>query len=149
MKWINKIQRFMMGRYGIDDLYSFFLILYIFLFIINLFVDSSILTVIELVIIVIMFYRVLSKNIGVRRRENYYYLRVRKFVLKPINSIKRNYRDRDLYVYKKCKCCKTVLRLPLPSKRGIQVVKCPKCGNKIKFLCFRKEKIEVIRKKKK
>ena len=62
MKIINKIQRFMYGRYGIDDLYKFLFKLYLVLLIANLFINSKILLLIELVIIFIMFYRLFSKK---------------------------------------------------------------------------------------
>ena len=70
-------------------------------------------------------------------------------VLKQFRNIKRNYKDRDYYVYKNCNKCKTTLKLPLPKKKGIQHVKCPKCNNKLKFICLRCEKVEVIKNKKK
>ena len=40
----------------------------------------------------------------------------------------------------------TILRLPLPSKRGIKHVKCPKCGKRLTVVALRKLKVEVIRK---
>ena len=147
MKFIDKLRRFMIGRYGIDDLYKFLLRLYLVLFLVDIFINSLILTIIELIIVIIMFYRVLSKNIYTRKKENSSYLKLKKEILKPINNIKRNFKDRDYYVYKKCKDCKTTLKLPLPKKRGIQHVKCPKCKNKIKFISIRQEKVEVIKKK--
>ena len=148
-KWIYKIRKFMIGRYGPDDLYKFLFGIYIILFIIDLFINSNILNALELLIVLIMLYRLLSKNITRRRKENSCYLKMKKKVIKPFQNIKRNFKDRDYYVYKKCHKCKSTLKLPLPSKRGIQKVKCPTCKNRIKFLCFRQEKIEVIKKKKK
>lgn len=147
MNLIYKLQKFMIGRYGPDDLYKFLLKLYLFIFIIDLFINFEILTLIELFIVIIMFYRFLSKNIKQRRKENDTYLKIKKKISKPFKNIKRNYLDRDYHVYKKCSKCKSTLKLPLPPKRGVQHVKCPTCKNKIKFLCLRKEKIEVIKKK--
>lgn len=149
MNFIDKLRRFMIGRYGIDDLYNFLFRLYLILFLIDIFINSKILTIIELIIVIIMFYRFLSKNIYTRQKENKEYLKLKKKVLKPFNTIKRNYKDRDYYVYKKCKYCKTTLKLPLPKKRGIQYVKCPKCKKRIKFICFKQEKVEVIKAMKK
>lgn len=149
MKLIYKLQKFMIGRYGPDELYNFLLKLYLVVFIINIFVNSKILNIIELLTIVILFYRFLSKNIKRRREENKVYLKLKTNILKPFKNLKRNYRERNNYVYKKCFKCKTTLRLPLPTKRGIQHAKCPKCKKKINFLCLRKEKIEIIKNKKK
>lgn len=149
MNWKYKLQRFMIGRYGSDDLYKFLFMLYIILFIIDLFIQSRVLGTLELLIVLIIFYRFFSKNISRRRKENKSYLDLKKRVLKPFKNIKRNYQDRDYYVYKKCHKCKTTLKLPLPPKRGIQRVKCPTCKNRIKFLCLRQEKVEIIKKGKK
>ena len=91
----------------------------------------------------------LGKNIGsIGYIENKKYLKLKNKVLKKINNLKRNFNDRDYYVYKKCRKCKSILKLPLPSKRGIQTVKCPKCRNRFKFICIRKKKIEVIKNRK-
>lgn len=127
MKFITKLQKFMQGRYGPDELYNFLLILYILLFILDLFINSTIITLIELLIVLLMFYRFFSKNIYTRQKENKWYLNQKNKISKPFNNIKRNFKDRKYHVYKKC----------------------PKCKNKFKFLVLRQEKIEVIKNKKK
>lgn len=139
----------MYGRYGPDELYKFLFKVYFLLFIIDLFINSKILTISELIIVFLMFFRFFSKNIYKRSRENSIYLKYRKFCLKPIENLKRNYKDRKYYKYKKCRHCKTTLRLPLPNSRGIKHAKCPNCKKRITMICFRKEKIEIIRKKEK
>ena len=146
MKFIYKLQRFMMGRYGIDEVYKFLFVIYMLLFLLGLFVKWEILTYLEVIVVVIMFYRVFSKNIFSRKKEEKLYLQLKKKVSKPFYNIKRNFLDRDYYVYKKCHNCGKTLKLPLPPKRGIQKVKCPSCKKKIKFLCLRMEKVEVIKK---
>lgn len=145
MKWQNKFQKFMYGRYGVDELYKFLFGLYIITFIINIFLDSIILEVIGLILVLITFYRVFSKKIYQRNKENKYFLKIQKQLLKPIKNLKRNIQDRD-HIYKKCPKCKTTLKLPLPYERGIKRTKCPKCKKQISFLCLKKEKIEIIRK---
>ena len=139
MDFKTKLLKFMYGRYGVDQLYRFLFILYFLLFFINLFIKSSIITYINIIIVIFMFYRVFSKNI---------YLKYKNILLKPIKKLKRNYHDRKQYVYKKCSKCKTTLRLPLPDKRGIKHVVCPECGNKIKLFILRQKKIEIIRNRK-
>ena len=66
----NKLRTFMIGRYGIDELYKVLLVIYTILVLINIFIRSKIITVIEVLFIIIMLYRVLSKNIYQRRKEN-------------------------------------------------------------------------------
>lgn len=148
MKFINKLQKFMYGRYGLDDLGNFLFKIYLVLLIINLFVKSYILTIIELLIVVIVLYRFLSKNIYKRSNENVRFRKLKKKIFKPFSNIKRNIKDKD-HVYKKCHYCKTTLKLPVPNKRGFKKVKCPECKKRNKFLILKKMKIELIRNKKK
>ena len=144
---MNKIQKFMHGRYGTDELYKFLFILYIVLVILNLFLNNTIILILELLLIFIIFYRFLSKNIYARSNENQMYLKIRNSLSYPFKNINRNRKDKQ-HIYKKCHKCKTTLKLPLPSERGIKHAKCPKCGKRVTFFTFRKEKIEVIMKKK-
>lgn len=144
MKWQSKLQKFMYGRYGVDELYKFLFGLYLFIIIIDLFLNNIILTILELLIIVIIFYRVLSKNIYQRNKENQKYLKLKKNIIKPFRNIKRNVLDKD-NIYKKCSKCKTTLKLPLPYERGIKHTKCPKCSKRLTFLVLKKQKIEIIR----
>lgn len=145
MKWMEKFYKFMSGRYGIDELYYVFFYSYIILVCISLFFKVPYLFWVELILFVIMFSRVFSKNIVNRRKENRFYLKVRSNVSKPFQNIKRNWKDRKEFIYKKCHKCQTTLRLPLPSERGLKHVTCPKCQKKLTIFCFRKEKVEIIK----
>lgn len=146
-KYIAKIQKFMYGRYGIDELYNFLFKLYIGLLIIDLFVKWDILLYIELLVVIIMLYRMFSKNISKRRKENKKFLSIKSSVMKPFQTWGKQLRDKN-NIYKKCSKCKTVIRLPLPNNYGIKHVKCPKCKKKLSVLCLKKEKIEIIKKNK-
>lgn len=137
----NKLRTFMIGRYGIDELYKLLLIIYTLIIFINIFIKSKILSIIELFLVVIIFYRALSKNIKQRRKENDMYLKFKNKVLSKINFIKRKYKDRNTHMYKKCPKCRQKIRLPL--KKGKHTVKCPKCSHKFKVRCLRNEKIKV------
>lgn len=144
MKFKSKIQKFMYGRYGSDELYIFLFRLYFLLFIINIFLNSNLLMFLELLTIIVMFYRFFSKNIYKRSNENVAFIRVKKKILKPLDNIKRNFKDNN-HIYKRCPKCKTVLRLPIPFERGIKKTKCPNCNHKMKVLVLRKQKIEIIK----
>ena len=48
------------------------------------------LTIIELLLLIIMIYRSMSRDISKRRNENKIYLGIKKNLLKPFNNIKRN-----------------------------------------------------------
>ena len=147
MKWLYKIQRFMIGRYGIDELYKFLFNVYLILFFSNIFLRNSIITKIEFIILFIAIYRVLSKNIKQRRKENKMFLKVKKNIIKPFLNIKRNLQDKE-HIYKKCSCG-TTLKLPLPKKYGIKHAKCPDCKKRVAFFALKKEKIIIIPKENK
>lgn len=144
---INKIRKFMYGRYGVDDLYSFLFKIYILLLIINVFVKSSIISYLELCLVIFMFFRVFSKNIYTRSNENVKFLKLKKKILSPFKNIKRNFGDKE-HIYRKCRKCHKILKLSLPYERGFKTIKCPKCGNRKKTLILKKQKIEIIKKKK-
>lgn len=143
MNFIYKIAKFMYGRYGIDNLSKFIFKIIFILFLFNILFRTYILLIIELFLLVLVIYRILSKNIYRRNKENQIYLKIKNQILKPFQNIKRNMHDKD-HIYKKCKKCKKVLKLPLPEKRGIKHVKCPNCKKRITFITFRKQKIEII-----
>lgn len=140
-KIIYKLYKFMYGRYGIDDLYKLVLILCISISFINIFINSKILTIVETLLIIILIYRSMSKNISKRETENNKYLKLKKNIKNRVNLLKRKWNDRNTHMYKKCPKCKTTLRLPL--KKGKHTCSCPKCHNKFKIRCYKNEKIRV------
>jgi len=80
-KFNEKLREFMYGRNGFDQLNLFLMIIYLIVFIINSFADTLVLAIIELILVIIWFFRVYSRNLEKRRKENYVYLRVQGKVL--------------------------------------------------------------------
>lgn len=140
-KFINKIQRFLNGRYGPDELYKFMLIICLIIIIVNMFVNSVILRVLELIVFGVSLYRFLSKKKSKRSKENKKYLEIVGKIRGYFDYQKKKYKDRNTHMYKKCPKCRQKLRLPL--KKGIHTVKCPSCKEKFEVKCRRNEKIEV------
>lgn len=141
MNFQERLKKFMKGRYGPDELYMFLFKLYIILLILNIFINSKIINIVELLIFLIIFYRFFSKKIYKRANENNKFIEI-KNKIKNFN-IKSN-KNKD-YIYKKCRKCKTTLRLPLPYERGIKYAKCPKCKSKVRMLVLRKQKVEIVK----
>lgn len=139
--FINKVQRFLNGRYGPDELYKFMLIICLIIIIVNMFVNSVILRVLELIVFGIALYRFLSKKKSKRIKENNKYLEFKGKIKGYFDYQKKKYKDRNTHMYKKCPKCGQKLRLPL--KKGIHTVKCPNCKEKFEVKCRRNEKIEV------
>ena len=147
MNLLSKLVAFMYGRYGTDELSHFLLIVYIIIFFIHLFFRIPILFILELLLIFIVFYRTFSKKIFQRKKENQIFLKFKRILTKPFEIMIKNQKDKD-HVYKKCHKCKTILRLPLPSKHGIKHTKCPKCKKKLTIFTLKYQKIEIIKTKK-
>ena len=141
MKFGDRYIKFMKDRYGIDELYKFLLLICFVLLVINTFVSNNIIRLFEVLLIVIIFYRYMSKNIKLRKKENDKYLEIKDKIIKLFDYNKKKYTDRNTHMYKKCPKCKQKIRLPL--KKGKHTVKCPNCGNKFDVACHKDEKIKV------
>lgn len=148
MKFKDKVNSFLFNRNGIDELGIFTMWVYIFVTIFNTFTNTFIGDLTGLLLVILIFFRMFSKNIKARTKENNIHKKITSFLFKPFINIKRNIQDKD-HVYKRCHKCKTVLKLPLPDKRGINHAKCPKCKKSLTLITFKKQKIELITKKSK
>lgn len=120
----EKIQRFFYGRYGLDRLNQFILVLALIIEVINLFFRSFVLNGIFYVLILIYMFRILSKNIVARSIENDKYLRYKKFVIRRGKTFQSNIKDRE---HKVVLCPKCAQMVRLPRKRGKLEVTCPNC----------------------
>ena len=141
MKFGDRYIKFMKDRYGIDELYKFLLLICFVLLVINTFISNNIIRLFEVLLIVIIFYRYMSKNIKLRKQENDKYLEIKNKIIKLFDYNKKKYKDRNTHMYKKCPKCKQKIRLPL--KKGKHTVKCPNCGNRFDVACHKDEKIKV------
>lgn len=124
-----KLQSFMMGRYGIDDFYYFLLICYTVLLLINCFLRSASISIALWLILGYTLFRILSKNISARQKENAKYLILKNRTIKSFKRTKERFRDKE-HVYRKCPHCKATLRFP--RKKGKHDAVCPKCRKNLK-----------------
>jgi predicted SprT family Zn-dependent metalloprotease len=124
----ERVYRFMYGRNGTDALCKALFVVYLILIIVNLFVKqpyATIMSALELALGAYIIFRIMSRNIYQRQRENQWYLRQVGRVKGFFALQKNKRRDRKTHVYRKCKHCKNVLRLP--RSKGKHTVKCPCC----------------------
>ena len=128
MRFKDKMIRFMMGRYGNDQLNNFILALIVAVLIVEMFIDSIAVTAIYLALWCLMIFRMMSRNVYKRRAENDKFIKLWNPIKNKLKLIKNKYRDRKTHVYKKCPQCKTVLRLP--KQQGKHTVKCPRCSER-------------------
>ncbi len=129
----EKIWKFMQGRNGFDELCFFTLFLTLIAGIIVMFLNDIPGIIVNLIIISLhswWLFRYLSKNLYKRRKENADFMRLVKGFKGFFRLQRDRMRDRKTHVYRKCKNCKAVLRLP--KKPGEHTVCCPQCSHRFK-----------------
>lgn len=120
----EKITRFMMGRNGVDDL-SRFLNVVVFIFLLLGIFVSSFLSTLGFGILTYQYFRILSRNVYQRFRENTIYLNLRSGMIRWLFVRKQRFSERKAYRFFTCPSCKQVLRVP--RGKGRIVLTCPKC----------------------
>lgn len=125
MNFRYKLIRFMSGRYGLDTLFYVLFSVAAVLSLINCFVRSYILQIIVYAIVIFAFFRVMSRNIEKRRRENAVFIRIAS-KLKERKELRDRRKADYNHIYKKCPHCRAVLRLP--RRKGRHETVCPKCN---------------------
>ena len=142
---MNKIYKFMDGRYGIDELYKFLLIICTILILLNTIIKkqnnryhrtNNINNINNKIFIKKQIQKAKRKpNIYQNKKQNY----------KILSISKKRYQDHNTHIYRKCPKCKQKIRLPL--KKGKHTVKCPNCQHHFIVKCPRneKKKIEIVK----
>lgn len=124
-KLSGKISKFFRGRNGFDDLAKLSIILSIVVFLIYGFwpkgIVKTILSFVYLGLLVYAYFRVLSKKVYKRSKEN------KKYV-GAIKMIKTRWKQRKTHKFYRCPKCKTWLRVP--KGRGKITITCVKCSTK-------------------
>lgn len=139
--FMQKLNNFMYGRYGLDKLTGFLILLNLLLNGIGSFMRNRIAYYIFYVLALAVFgfavFRVLSKNIEKRRREGEWFdnLLVRTNYTEHFRKMKRWFKRQGLrfkyfktHRFRVCPNCGENLRLS--KKRGKRNITCPICGNK-------------------
>lgn len=118
-----KLARFMYGRNGVDQLSNFMLYGSFIILLPTLFIKNDKVRMIFLilfwVIVIINYYRIFSKNIYKRQKENNYFV-------SKLNYLKTRFTQRKTYRFYDCPKCHTHLRVPKGA--GLITITCKKCG---------------------
>jgi DNA-directed RNA polymerase subunit RPC12/RpoP len=124
----DKLLRFMQGRYGTDHLSKFMMIVgLVFLFIASIF-PNSIVYLISLLLIIISYIRIFSKDHQKRYKENQWFLKHFGSIYNIIPNLKRKLNQTKQYHIYKCPNCKQKIRVP--RGKGKIEIKCQKCSTK-------------------
>ena len=121
----NAIQRFMYGRYGSDQLNVFLIVLYLLLYFLSAVTEFFPLYWLSLLLLCVTLFRILSRNIPARRRENAKFLQAADPVIRWFRLRRTIRRDKD-HRYFKCPNCGQKLRVP--RGMGRITVTCRSCG---------------------
>ena len=126
--WQQRLAEWLRGRQGSDDLAIFSMNVAIVVVIVNLFARMSWLGWIALALVVYSMFRIQSKNLGARSRENEAFLKA----LGPARPWVQNPRAAmtELRTYKHARCSSCKQRVRVPRGKGKLRVTCPKCGTK-------------------
>ncbi len=128
---LERIRRFMYGRYGGNDSFSMFLfVVYIVLVVLSTIfrrtVAGPFLSLFCWLIVFYYFFRCFSRNIYKRSAENQRFLRIWNPVVNYVRFWKLRYQERGgvkkLY---RCPKCHQIIRVP--RGRGKIAITCPKC----------------------
>ncbi len=121
----ERLQRFMMGRYGVDAFSRFLMITWIVLWGIDLFINSGTLSLLSLMLLIYTYYRMLSRNIQKRYQENVKYLNIKNKFLSRLRSEKSVMKQRKTHHIYRCPNCRQKIRIP--KGKGRICITCPKC----------------------
>lgn len=121
----------MYGRRGADEFSRFLLIVTLAFIVLSWIfrgVLNSVFSFLTIVSLVYCYYRILSRDIYKRQKENAWYLQKKTAVQKWFRSVKERWVQRKDYKFFRCPSCHALLRVPR-GKGKIQLT-CRKCGNR-------------------
>lgn len=121
----EKLRNFMVGRYGVDQLGKFLLVISLIIMLLNMFIKIDIIYIINLLLLVYVNFRTFSRNYQKRSRENNFYLRNRSSFLNIFRKGKNTVNQRKVYHIYQCPNCRQKIRIP--KGKGRISITCPKC----------------------
>ncbi len=121
----NALIRFFSGRRGMDQLNVFLLVFSIVLSLLSSIFRLGILSTLSMAAWVYALFRMLSKNIPAREKENRWFLSKYTPVASNMKQAKVRFRNRKIYLYYRCPNCRAWLKLP--RNIGEKTVTCGKC----------------------
>lgn len=121
----EKVQRFMYGRYGFDELSKVSLMVTIVLMVVSMFTKNRLVYLISLALLAYSYWRALSKDIGKRQQENQKFLNIRYQSKVKWSKLKERQQQKKIYRFYKCPGCGQMVRVP--KGRGRICITCPKC----------------------
>ncbi|MFR6156151.1 MAG: hypothetical protein ACLUI7_02575 [Coprococcus sp.] len=121
----ERMQRFMAGRYGNDQLNQFIFIVAIISMVLEIITRQSLFYTLTLVLLILAYVRVFSRNINKRYEENMKFLQKKDAILNKFRRPKYYAAQRRNFHIYTCPQCKQKIRIP--KGKGKISITCPKC----------------------
>ena len=127
----ERMARFMAGRNGNDQLNRLLMLADVIALLLASLLSRTalggVLYTLALILLVLTYFRMFSRDVYRRRSENERYLREKQKLLSRLRVLRERWRQRKDYRFFTCPSCKAVMRVPR-GKGRIRVV-CQKCGS--------------------
>ena len=122
---MEKLRRFLSGRYGTDQLCIALVIVSMAIALIGRIAESFFVQIPAYLLLIWALVRSTSRNFAARRHENEIFMRFWSPVEKWFRLQKNRFRDRKTHRYLVCPKCRNTLRVP--KGRGEITITCPVC----------------------
>lgn len=122
----ERIQRFMTGRYGVDQLSRFLNALVLIMLVLALFVRNGLLYWLSLLLLGFCYFRMFSRNHEKRYTENMRFLKATEGIRRRWNTFVRDMKTRKTHHLYRCPSCRQKIRVP--RGKGKIAIRCPKCS---------------------
>lgn len=124
----DKFLRFMQGRYGVDTLSRFMMVVALICVVVASFTGSSLLSFAGFALLIYIYFRMFSRDISRRYEEN------QKFLQSTSRIRDRFHREKYLMEQRKTNhiytCSQCGQKIRIPKGKGKIEITCPKCHNK-------------------
>lgn len=121
----QKLQQFMAGRYGVDQLSKVLMYISLALLIISMFSGLELFYLLAIVLLIYSYFRTFSRNISKRYEENQKFLNWKYRLVVKKDQKKKHLEQRKIYHFYKCPSCRQKVRIP--KGKGKICITCPKC----------------------
>ena len=121
----ERMQRFMAGRYGNVQLNQFIFIVAIISMVLEIITRQSLFYTLTLLLLILAYVRVFSRNINKRYEENMKFLQKKDAILNKFRKQKYYAAQRRNFHIYTCPQCKQKIRIP--KGKGKISITCPKC----------------------